>query len=422
MSPTNDLLFQDMGVIMLTLDGAGMFTSLNPAAERCFARSAAELLGQPLTTVLDPFSAEKAATMIARTLSEGGVTDWELDHVQPAGPPVLVGYTTTALRDDAGVVVGLGALGRDLSAKLELTAQLAETNQQLEGALLQLERSHAALKATQVQLVQSEKMRALGQMVAGVAHEINNPAAFVANNLAQLAQLTPALRLLFDAYLPLKALAAVEQHAAIEAAEAAADIEYLWQDLPDLVRESQEGMTRIRDIVSSLRNFSRLDEAELKAADINEGLRSTLQIVRPLCKRGIAIVEAYGDLPLVLCRPGELNQVFLNLLTNAMQAIDGAGQIGVQSALEQDRIMVTIRDSGSGMGAATLARLGEPFFTTKPVGSGTGLGLAVSFGIVERHGGRLMFESAPGRGTSAIVEIPLKQSYRCSDKDLDSRS
>jgi PAS domain S-box-containing protein len=147
MSPTNDLLFQDMGVIMLTLDGAGMFTSLNPAAERCFARSAAELLGQPLTTVLDPFSAEKAATMIARTLSEGGVTDWELDHVQPAGPPVLVGYTTTALRDDAGVVVGLGALGRDLSAKLELTAQLAETNQQLEGALLQLERSHAALKA-----------------------------------------------------------------------------------------------------------------------------------------------------------------------------------------------------------------------------------------------------------------------------------
>jgi signal transduction histidine kinase len=136
-------------------------------------------------------------------------------------------------------------------------------------------------------------------------------------------------------------------------------------------------------------------------------LRSTLQIFRPLCHQRIVIVEAYGELPLVLCRPGELNQVFLNLLTNALQAIDGAGQIDVRSAHEQNRITVTIHDSGSGMDAAILARLGEPFFTTKPVGTGTGLGLAVSFGIVERHGGGLRFESAPGRGTYAIVEIPL---------------
>jgi PAS domain S-box-containing protein len=408
MIPTPGLLFQHIDVIMLTLDCDGMFTSLNPAAERCFACSSVELLGRPFSTVLDPFSAEKAAMMIARTLSEGGVRDWELDHLQPAGPPILVGYTTAALRDEVGVVVGIGAIGHDLSAKLELTAQLAQTNQQLEGALLQLEKSHAALKATQAQLVQSEKMRALGQMVAGVAHEINNPAAFVANNLAQLAQLAPALRALFDAYLPLKALASSSDRAVIAAAEAAAGLDYLWQDLPDLIQESQDGITRIGDIVSSLRNFSRLDEAALKAADINAGLRSTLQIIRPLCHQGIVIVEAYGDLPSVLCRPGELNQVFLNLLTNAMQAIDGAGQIWVASVHEQDRITVTIRDSGGGMDAATQARLGEPFFTTKPVGAGTGLGLAVSLGIVERHGGRLRFESAPGSGTSAIVEIPLK--------------
>jgi PAS domain S-box-containing protein len=408
-SATPSLLFQHIDAIVLTLDCDGMFTSLNPAAERCFACAVEELLGRPFTTVLDPFSVEKANLMIARTLSQGGLTDWELDHVQPDGPPILVGYTTATLRDQGGMVVGVGAIGHDLSAKLELTAQLAQTNQQLEGALLQLENSHAALKATQALLVQSEKMRALGQMVAGVAHEINNPAAFVAGNLAQLAQLTPALRALFDAYLPLKALAPADGRAVIEAAEAAVDIDYLWQDLPDLVRESQDGITRIGDIVRSLRNFSRLDEAELKAADINAGLRSTLQIIRPLSPPGIVITEAFGVLPAVLCRPGELNQVFLNLLTNAMQAIDRAGQIDVRSAHEQNRITVTIHDSGRGMDAATLARLGEPFFTTKPVGAGTGLGLAVSFGIVERHGGRLRFESAPGYGTSAIVEIPLKQ-------------
>jgi signal transduction histidine kinase len=197
--------------------------------------------------------------------------------------------------------------------------------------------------------------------------------------------------------------------AAIESAEAAIDLEYVWQDLPNLVQESQDGMIRIGDIVRSLRNFARLDEAALKAADINAGLRSTLQIIRPLCRQDSVIVEGYDDLPLVMCRPGELNQVFLNLLTNAIQAIDGAGEIDVRSEHQQDRITVTIRDSGRGMDAATLARLGEPFFTTKPVGAGTGLGLAVSFGIVERHGGRLRFASAPDCGTSAIVEIPVKQ-------------
>jgi two-component system, NtrC family, sensor kinase len=405
--PDPALIVQQSNVIMLALDQAGCFVALNPAAERFLARPAADLLGQPFTTVLDPFSHEKAALMLDRTLAEGGVVDWELDHLQPTGAPVLVGYTTSVWRDDAGQAGGLIAIGRDLTGQLELTARLAETNQQLEGALLQLEKTHAALKSTQAQLVQSEKMRALGQMVAGVAHEINNPAAFVANNLAHLAQLMPGLTALFAAYAPLKPLADADQQRALAQAEAAVEIDYVWQDLPDVVRESQEGLERIRNIVLSLRNFARLDEAARKEADINEGLRSTVRLVRSQCKDRIDIREAYTELPTVMCRPGELNQVFLNLLMNAMQAIEGAGTIEVTSTRTSDCIVVTVRDSGPGMSAATLARLGEPFFTTKPIGAGTGLGLAVSLSIVEQHHGRLHYDSRPGAGATAIVEIPI---------------
>ncbi|MCX6033259.1 MAG: ATP-binding protein [Chloroflexi bacterium] len=250
-------------------------------------------------------------------------------------------------------------------------------------------------------------MRALGQLVAGVAHEINNPAAFIANNLAHLATLLPGMSALFEAYQPLRALTGASVRAEIEAAEGVVEVEYLWSDLADLVTESQDGIERIRNIVLSLRNFARLDEAELKEADINEGLRSTLALIRPQCKNRIQITESYGILPTTVCHPGQLNQVFLNLLTNAVQAIEGEGQIWVTSACRDDRINVIIRDSGKGMDSATLARLGEPFFTTKPVGAGTGLGLAVSVGIINRHQGQLRFASQPGNGTTVTVELPV---------------
>ncbi len=407
MNPPAFALFEQIQIVMLTMSLDMSLTSLNPAAERLFARPASELLGRAFTTVLDPYSHAKGVLMLERTLADGCVTEWELDHIQPHGPPVLVGYTTTVLRNEAGEAIGLGAVGHDLTAKMELTAKLAETNQQFEGALLQLEKAHSQLKAAQTQLVQSEKMRSLGQMVAGVAHEINNPAGFVANNLTDLARRTPRLRALFDAYAPLKSNADSSQRAAIEQAETAAEIEYLWQDLPDLVKESQDGIERIRQIVLALRNFARLDEAVLKVSDINEGLRNTLRIIRPQCKDRITITEELGELPKTLCYPGELNQVFLNLLINAVQAIEGQGRIWVTSQYRHNVITVSIRDDGKGMDAVTLARLGEPFFTTKAVGSGTGLGLAICYGIVERHGGQLRFESASGRGTTAAVEIPV---------------
>lgn len=404
--PISETAFLESPGIMFVLDCAGCFCALNRAAERLFQCRAHELLQRPFTTVLDPFSYDKAQLMLAETLACGGVEHWELDHIQPNGSPVLVAYSTVVLFDTAGQQAGINVAGHLLTAQLNITAQLASTNQQLEGALLQLEKAHHDLKAMQLQLVQSEKMRALGQLVAGVAHEINNPAAFVANNIDYLAKLLPSIQALFAAYRPLRSVANAAQAAAIAAAEAAPQMQYLWQDLPDLISESQDGMQRIRNIVLSLRNFARLDEAAMKSAQINEGLLSTMQMIRPLCGNRITLIEQYAVLPSIECNPGQLNQVFLNLLMNAVQSIEDRGTIWVSSCWTAHQIEVIIRDTGNGMDQTTLVRLGEPFFTLKPVGTGTGLGLAICFRIIAEHHGSLRFISELGQGTIAKVILP----------------
>ncbi|ACL23780.1 sensor histidine kinase [Chloroflexus aggregans] len=364
------------------LSAEGRIVDCNAAAATRFGLTPADLRGRLFATLLDPFSIAKAQTMIEQTLREGGVQHWELDHLRVGEPPFLLGYTTWLLRDEAGAVCGVIALGLDLGLAMTLAAQLAAANQQLEATLKQLEHAHAELKAAQTQLVQSEKMRSLGQLVAGVAHEINTPLGYVANNLAFLAERLPALR-------------------------AAPTDELGWRDVTDAIRESQTGIERIAAIVRALRVFARPDEDSLVPADVNEGLASTVRMVRAVSGPRVTIHEEYAQVPRVLCHPGELNQVFLNLLLNAVHACRGTGTVIAQTMSDGTSITVTIRDTGIGMDAATLARLGEPFFTTWPDGEGTGLGLAISREIVARHGGQLRFQSEPGRGTTVEVILPV---------------
>ncbi|MCX7792036.1 MAG: ATP-binding protein, partial [Chloroflexaceae bacterium] len=307
---------------------------------------------------------------------------WELYHPQIDAPPLPVSYTAWRWRPDPAARFAVAAIGQPLTAAVSLAAQLAATNQQLEGALLQLERAHAELKNAQAQLVRSEKLRAMGQLVAGVAHELNTPLGFVTGNLEFLAEQLPALT-------------------------AASPDPRLADDLAEALAESREGLERIAAIVRDLRSFARPDSPTVQAADLNASLAATVRIARTLCPRGVTIVEHYGTLPPVVCAPGQINQVVLNLLTNAIQAIPESGTVSISTAQENDRAVITIVDTGVGMDEATLARLGEPFFTTRPVGAGIGLGIAVSMGIVERHGGRLEFFSVPGQGTTARLSLPL---------------
>jgi PAS domain S-box-containing protein len=313
---------------------------------------------------------------------------------------------------------------------IQLIQELEHENQerqqgenQLRNQTKVLEETLRELRNTQAQLVQSEKMSSLGQLVAGVAHEINNPVNFIHGNLVHAGQYTRELLELLQLYRD--CLPNVSEQ--IEEQEAGIDLDFLMQDLPKLILSMQVGAERIRDIVRSLRTFSRLDEAEFKSVDIHDGIESSLMILQSRLKANgnqleIQIVKHYGELPKIECYAGQLNQVFMNILSNAIDALEerqeaaGSRQQGLTPTItittktQGDRIMVAIGDNGSGMPSAVQERLFDPFFTTKPVGKGTGLGLSISYQIItEKHNGALQCVSAQGQGTEFTIEIPIKQ-------------
>ncbi|WP_017718084.1 PAS domain S-box protein [Kamptonema formosum] len=282
----------------------------------------------------------------------------------------------------------------------------------------QLEAALRDLRSTQTQLIQNEKMVALGQMVAGVAHEINNPTSFIYGNVKYATDYTSDLLRLVDLYRKYYPEPAPE----IQEELGAIDLEFLKADFLKLLNSMKEGANRIREIVLSLRNFSRLDEAEMKAVDIHTGIDSTLLILQHRLKATskrpeIRVLKEYTQLPEVECYAGQLNQVFMNILANAIDALEEGHQTHSQQPailirtelLDGERAAVRISDSGPGIPDAIKMRIFDPFFTTKPIGSGTGLGLSISFQIVvDKHKGNLACFSAPGEGTEFVIELPVR--------------
>ena len=260
----------------------------------------------------------------------------------------------------------------------------------------QMRAMNARLSATQQQLLQSEKLASIGQLAAGVAHEINNPVGYVYSNLSTL-----------QGYVD--ELLAVVRHlrGKAEGPAPSCDIDFLEQDIPQLVSETREGLDRVKKIVRDLKDFSRIEKNDdWEQADIVKGLESTLNIVHNEIKYKASVVKALVALPDVRCLPTQLNQVFMNLLVNAAQAIPHRGTITLRSGFDECCVWVEVSDDGCGMPPEVQARIFEPFFTTKPVGKGTGLGLSMSYSIVQKHNGRIELKSAPGQGTSFRVVLP----------------
>jgi two-component system, NtrC family, sensor kinase len=340
---------------------------------------------------------------------------------------VLASHPATASAAPSAVLER--ALGRERAAREQAESLLEKKSRELHLASealqaehkrvqqrnTELEQAHAALQAAQAQLIRSEKLASVGQLAAGVAHEINNPIGFITSNLGTLGKYTDVLGTLLRGYrryadgvcqgsTPAGLLAEL---AALEEQE---DIDFILDDIGDLLQDSIEGSRRVKEIVQGLKSFSRIDDAQLSAQDLHAGIQSTLKVVANEIKYNCEVVTDFGELPPVHCNLAQLNQVFMNLIVNASQAMESSGTITITTRREGDDAVLRFADTGAGIPADKLGSVFDPFFTTKPVGSGTGLGLSISFGIVRDHGGTIEVESEVGKGTEFIIRLPLNAS------------
>ncbi|HEX6592885.1 MAG TPA: ATP-binding protein [Moraxellaceae bacterium] len=295
---------------------------------------------------------------------------------------------------------------------------LAAMEQQVEQGARELSQAYTKLKSSQAQLVQSEKMASLGQMVAGVAHEINTPLGYVKNNVelmrefsGQLRELLTANAALVDALLDPQGsdVDVARCLAAIEDLRSLVDTELLFADMETLFGDTGFGLSQISELVLGLKDFSRLDQAHADNVSLNDCVANALLIARNALKTRIEVIRQLGDIPRIACAPSQINQVLLNLITNGAQAIEGDGKILIKTWADETSVYVSVQDSGRGMPPEVMQKIFDPFFTTKPVGEGTGLGLSISWQIIQQHGGRIRVASEPGRGTRFVIVLPRER-------------
>ena len=425
--PQSEAMFRSLvenandAIYSLSLDG--ILTYLSPNFTEMFGYDVSEFLGKSFTPLIHP---DDVAACVAffNKISELGKKQagLEVRVKRKDGSYCWILSNTSPVKDADGKVVSFQGITRDITVRKTTEEALQRSQTQLQQQTCELEQTLQEYQRIQSQLIQSEKMSSIGQLVAGVAHEINNPVNFIYGNLAHANDYTHDL---------LNFLRLYQQHYPDPAVEIqdeaeAIDLGFLMIDLPNLLSSMKVGADRIRKIVASLRTFSRFDEADLKVTDIHEGIDSTLMILDYRLKAkpnrpNITIIKEYGDLPLIECYAGQLNQVFMNILANAIDALEESYELQssddstliIRIYTEQtnsEQITIRIADNGTGIPEEVLNRLFDPFYTTKPVGKGTGMGLSISYQIItEHHGGSLKCISSPGQGAEFVIEIPIRQ-------------
>ncbi len=387
----SESVVENMNSAVLVVDRDAQVVVCNAPAGEILGRPAAEILG---ASARGWFPDARGRCLVSRTLAGGlRFKGAETTLTRDGGSVVPIGISCAPIQSADGTTEGAVATFQDLSE----------------------------IRQLQRQVLQNEKMASIGQLAAGVAHEINNPMGFIHANLFQMAEYVGDLRRVWQQVEPLTKLGLGSddpelRRAAERLAELSqdADVPFVLGDLAKAIRESQEGSERIRHIVADLRDFSHQDNGERMVADLNQCVDSTANIVWPMMKHLVVLERHYEDLPAVSCYPMQLKQVFMNLLVNAYQAIEaaprasgGTRRVELHTRRAGDRVVVSVSDTGIGIDPAHLDRIFDPFFTTKRVGSGTGLGLSTSYAIVQRHGGTIEVDSVPGEGATFQVILPV---------------
>jgi two-component system, NtrC family, sensor kinase len=388
-----------IGSMVILTDEEGSIKRCSSEVTRFTGRLYGEIVGENWQALLSNSGFErKEHTGEGVELFHPASGRWFILHVDPFKK-----------RDKDGVV-GKVITIHDTTTLREMAQALELKNREVETKNSELEAAYAELKATQAKILQQEKMACIGQLAAGVAHEINNPIGFVASNLSSfdkyIKRLTEFIGLqtkIIETSAPTEAMEQQRQY------RQSLKVDYSLEDVAQLLVESVDGVDRVRKIVQDLKSFSRVDEADYKLADVNACIESTINIVWNELKYKATLSKEYGSLPLTKCFPQQLNQVFMNLLVNATQAIEKQGEITVKTWHENGSIVTTVSDTGCGIAAQNLNRIFEPFFTTKEVGQGTGLGLSITYDIVKKHGGEISVQSEPGKGTTFTVTIPVRK-------------
>ncbi len=396
----NQNIIQNLNSALLVVDLEGRIAFSNPPAEEILGANAEQLRGQLIESCFRGVPRDQ--NHVARTLETGErFKGMEMTLTRADGTSVPIGISSAPVFDSAGAKLGAVAVFSDLTE----------------------------IKLLQRKVLQTEKMASIGQLAAGVAHEINNPMGFIHANLFQMAEYLGDLQRAWREVDALQAavagadLAEIQRSSsALTAAAKELDVAFVLSDFAKAIRESQEGSERIRHIVHDLRDFSHRDSEHRVLADVNQFLDSTAGIVWPMMKHLVQLEKEYRNLPAVYCYPMQLQQVFMNLLVNAYQAVEErigdsgkTGTIWLKTEPRAGGVAIIVRDTGVGIAPEHMGRIFDPFFTTKKVGVGTGLGLSTSFNIVERHGGSLVADSEPGVGTRFTVWLPGADRERGAD-------
>ncbi|MCG6553139.1 MAG: PAS domain S-box protein [Candidatus Magnetominusculus sp. LBB02] len=401
-----------VGFTITDADGIIIYTNEAEAAQHGY--TVEEILGKNIK-MFAPREISRPLTedeLIAyRVNPDRSTKRWKRESVNARkdGSTFPVQLTSDVVMDDDGTVAAIATSCEDITERKQMEDKIRQHSEHLEAEVeartADLHKTLTELQLSQEQLVQSAKMASLGVLTAGVAHEINNPLAFVSSNIGNLEKFFHRLIGLLQRYDKVESSAHDKQE--IEQYKEEINYAYLLSRVEPLIVKTKEGAERIKKIVLDLKNFARLDISDITNMNINESLDTTLELLYHEYKNRVTVVRDYGELPVLPCYAAKINQVFMNLLVNAAQAIEGEGEIKIRTTADPQKIEIAITDTGKGIPPEIQNKIFDPFFTTKPVGVGTGLGLSISYKIIKEHQGDILVESAPGKGTTFTVRLPL---------------